>query len=128
MRVRQEDVMPFFPTIDLTPQVKMLLARGALTLNPGQWVRGEKGRGRFLRTDPRTGTAHVSWLRPGDDWKTASQRFHRACRKGYIGKYRGLYEFDKTNCTTAIPPLRWKVRAPVQMPLFGYRAKDAAHA
>jgi hypothetical protein len=120
--------MPYFPTIELTPQVKMLLARGALTLNPGQWVRGEKGRGRFLRTDPRTGTTYVSWLRPGDDWETASQRFHRACRKGYIGKYRGLYEFDKATRTADAPARREKVRVPVQMPLFAYKAKDAIHA
>ncbi|MBP2301023.1 hypothetical protein [Azospirillum picis] len=105
--------MPYFPTIELTPQVTMLLARGALTLNPGQWVRGEKGRGRFLRTDPRTGTPCVSWLRPGDDWESASQRFHRACRKGYVGKYRRLYEVDKARRTVALP---------------SYSAKEAAHA
>lgn len=130
--------MPYFPTIELTPQVRMLLARRALMLNPGQWVRSERGQGRFLRTDPRTGTTYVSWLRPGDDWETASQRFHRACRKGYIGKYRGLYEFDianrgRANRDTAnrnvdAPIRRERVRAPVQMPLFTYKAKDAAHA
>lgn len=87
--------MFYFPTIDLTPQVSMLLARGALRLNPGQWVRGERGRGRYLRTDPRTGVTYVSWLRPGDDWRTAADRFHRACRKGFIGKYRPLYEAEK---------------------------------
>lgn len=87
--------MPYMPTIDLTPQVSLLLARGALHLNPGQWVRGEKGRGRYLRTDPRTGTVYVSWLRPGDGWDQAAQRFHRACRKGFIGKYRPLYEAEK---------------------------------
>jgi len=87
--------MPYFPTIDLTPQVSLLLARGALHLNPGQWVRGEKGRGRYLRTDPRNGTTYVSWLRPGDDWETAAQRFHRACQKGFIGKYRANYEAEK---------------------------------
>lgn len=87
--------MPYFPTIDLTPQVSMLLARGALQLNPGQWVRGEKGRGRYLRTDPRTGVTYISWVRPGEDWRTAADRFHRACRKGFIGKYRPLYEAEK---------------------------------
>ncbi len=87
--------MPYFPTIELTPQVSMLLARGALQLSPGQWVRGEKGRGRYLRTDPRTGVTYISWVRPSDDWKTAADRFHRACRKGFIGKYRPLYEAEK---------------------------------
>ncbi|WP_431857752.1 hypothetical protein [Azospirillum sp.] len=87
--------MPYFPTIELTPQVSMLLARGALQLNPGQWVRGEKGRGRYLRTDPRTGVSYISWVRPGDDWRAAADRFHRACRKGFIGKYRPLYEAEK---------------------------------
>lgn len=88
--------MPYFPTIELTPQVSMLLARGALHLNPGQWVRSEgKGRGRYLRTDPRTGVTYVSWLRSGDDWQTAAERFHRACRKGFVGKYRPLYEAEK---------------------------------
>lgn len=87
--------MPYFPTIDLTPQVSLLLSRGALRLQPGQWVRGGKGRGRYLRTDPRTGVTYGSWVRPGDDWKTASDRFHRACRKGFIGKYRPLYDAEK---------------------------------
>ncbi len=87
--------MPYFPTIELTPQVSMLLARGALQLNPGQWVRGEKGRGRYLRTDPRTGVTYISWVRPGEDWRSAADRFHRACRKGFIGKYRPLYEAEK---------------------------------
>ena len=87
--------MSYFPIIDLTPQVSMLLARGALRLNPGQWVRGEKGRGRYLRTDPRTGITYVSWLRAGDDWRSAADRFHRACRKGFVGKYRPLYEAEK---------------------------------
>jgi hypothetical protein len=87
--------MSYFPTIDLTPQVSLLLSRGALRLQPGQWVRGEKGRGRYLRTDPRSGVTYVSWVRPGDDWKTASARFHRACRKGFVGKYRPLYDAEK---------------------------------
>ena len=95
--------MPYMPTIDLTPQLSMLLARGALQLNPGQWVRGEKGRGRYLRTDPRTGTTYVSWLRPGDGWDQAVQRFHRACQKGFIGKYRPLYEAEKARRGMARP-------------------------
>jgi hypothetical protein len=70
----------------------MLLSKGALRLQPGQWVAGEKGVGRYLRTDPRTGTTYVSWVRPGDDWTTQSQRFHRACVKGYVGKYASRYE------------------------------------
>ena len=84
--------MKYLPTIDLTPQVKLLLSRGALRLQPGQWVRGERGVGRYLRTDWRTGTSSVSWVRPDDDWTTQSQRFHRACVKGYVGKYRGNYD------------------------------------
>src|SRR5918995_1001549 len=48
--------------------------------------------GRYLRTDHRTGTTYVSWVRPGDDWTTQSQRFHRACVKGYVGKYASRYE------------------------------------
>ncbi len=70
----------------------MLLSKGALHLQPGQWVAGEKGIGRYLRTDHRTGTTYVSWVRPGDDWTTQSQRFHRACVKGYVGKYASRYE------------------------------------
>jgi hypothetical protein len=89
--------MRYFPTIDLTPQVKLLLARGALRLQPGQWVRSdEKGFGRFLRTDPRSGVSYVSWVRPEDDWETQAQRFHRACQKGFVGKYRPLYDAVKT--------------------------------
>jgi hypothetical protein len=84
--------MQYFPTIELTSQVSMLLASGALRLQPGQWVSGSKGRGRYLRTDPRTGTTYVSWIRPGEDWKTQSDRFHRACVKGFVGKYRPLYD------------------------------------
>ena len=63
--------MRFLPTIQLTSQVSMLLSKGALSLQPGQWVAGEKGIGRYLRTDHRTGTTYVSWVRPGDDWTTA---------------------------------------------------------
>jgi hypothetical protein len=84
--------MQYLPTIQLTPQVSMLLSKGALHLQPGQWVAGEKGIGRYLRTDHRTGTTYVSWVRPGDDWTTQSQRFHRACMKGYVGKYASRYE------------------------------------
>ncbi|UEM22526.1 hypothetical protein JL100_007195 [Skermanella mucosa] len=84
--------MRYLPTIDLTPQVSLLLSAGALHLQPGQWVTGDKGVGRYLRTDRRTGTTYVSWVRPGDDWKTQSQRFHRACMKGYVGKYGSRHE------------------------------------
>ena len=87
--------MQYLPTIELTPQVSLLLARGALRLQPGQWVRGEKGTGRYLRTNPLTGVSYISWLRPGDRWEDAAQRFHRACVKGFVGKYRPLYEFVK---------------------------------
>ncbi|WP_029009564.1 hypothetical protein [Azospirillum halopraeferens] len=87
--------MPYLPTIDITPQIALLLRHGALRLQPGQWVSGEKGRGRYLRTDPRTGVTYVSWVRPGDDWQSAAGRFRRACRKGFVGKYRPLYEAEK---------------------------------
>jgi hypothetical protein len=88
--------MRYFPTVDLTPQVKLLLARGALRLQPGQWVKSaEKGIGRYLRTDPRNGVSYVSWVRPEDDWATQAQRFHRACQKGYVGRYRPLYDAVK---------------------------------
>ncbi|HEY0524333.1 MAG TPA: hypothetical protein VGD08_13155 [Stellaceae bacterium] len=88
--------MRYFPTVDLTPQVKLLLARGALRLQPGQWVKSaERGVGRYLRTDPRNGVSYVSWVRPEDDWATQAQRFHRACRKGFVGKYRRLYDVVK---------------------------------
>ena len=85
--------MTFLPIIDLTPQVRLMLARGALRLSPGQWVRdAARGKGRYLRTDPRTGVSYVSWVRKGDSWADASARFHRACRNGFVGKYRPLYE------------------------------------
>lgn len=87
--------MPYLPTIELTPQVRLLLARGALRLQPGQWVRDEKGLGRYLRTDRRNGVSYVSRVRPGDDWRSQSNRFRRACRNGFVGKYRPLYEFVK---------------------------------
>ncbi|HSK41216.1 MAG TPA: hypothetical protein VK943_15725 [Arenibaculum sp.] len=87
--------MHYLPTIDLTPQVRLMLARGMLRLQPGQWVRGERGVGRYLRTDTRTGTSYVSWVRPGDTVETAAGRFHRACVKGYVGRYRPLYGVDR---------------------------------
>lgn len=87
--------MRYLPTIELTPQVSFLLSRGVLRLQPGQWVRGERGHGRFLRANPLTGTIYVSWVRPGDDWRTQAHRFHRACVKGFVGRYRPLYETVK---------------------------------
>jgi hypothetical protein len=96
--------MHYLPTIELTPQVQLLLSRGALRLQPGQWVRGEKGRGRYLRTDKRNGVNYVSWVRPGDDWENQSQRFHRACLKGFVGKYRPLYDFVRAQRDAARPP------------------------
>lgn len=84
--------MQFLPTLDLTPQLRMLLARGALRLQPGQWVRDERGVGRYLRTDTEKGVTYVSRVRPGDSWASASDRFHRACAKGFVGKYRPLYK------------------------------------
>lgn len=87
--------MHYLPTIELTAQVQALLSHGALRLQPGQWVKGERGRGRYLRTDRRNGVNYISWVRPGDDWSSQSQRFHRACLKGFVGKYRPRYEFVK---------------------------------
>lgn len=88
--------MQYFETIDLTSQVKRLLAQGALTLQPGQWVRdAERGVGRYLRTDRRTGVTYVSWKRPGETWETYGQRFHRACVKGFVGRYAPLYDIVK---------------------------------
>ncbi|HEV7372409.1 hypothetical protein [Arenibaculum sp.] len=85
--------MKYLPTIDLDPQVRLLLAHGALRLQPGQWVRDERGRvGRFLRTNGRTGSVHASWVRPDDTWASAAGRFHRACIKGFVGRYRPLYD------------------------------------
>jgi hypothetical protein len=88
--------MTYMPTIELTPQVRMMLAKGALTLAPGQWVRdAARGKGRYLRTDMRTGVTYVSWVRAGDTWEAAATRFHRACRNAYVGKYRRLYDAAK---------------------------------
>ena len=84
--------MQYLPTIDLTDQIRLLLARGALRLQPGQWVRENGDHGRYLRTNPSTGVTYVSWIRPGDRWEDAAQRFHRACVKGFIGKYAPLYD------------------------------------
>ena len=88
--------MQYFPTIDLTPQVRLLLARGALRLQPGQWVRDDGGaQGRYLRTNRQTGVTYVSWVRPDDRFEDAARRFHRACVKGFIGKYAPLYDVVK---------------------------------
>lgn len=84
--------MQYLPTIDLTDQMKLLLARGALRLQPGQWVRGERGVGRYLRTDLNKGVNYVSWVRPDDSFASHSQRFHRACEKGFVGKYAARYD------------------------------------
>ena len=87
--------MQYFPTIDLTPQVRMLLAGGALRLQPGQWVREGESRGRYLRTSPRTGVTYVSWVRPDDRFDDAARRFHRAGVKGFVGRYAPLYDAVK---------------------------------
>lgn len=89
--------MKFRPTVELTPETTRRLATGQLTLQPGQWVKGAKGRGRYLRTNPRTGVNYVSWVRKGDDWQSQAERFHRACIKGFVGKYRALYDTGTTD-------------------------------
>ena len=87
--------MRYLPTIDLTPQTRMLLARGALRLQPGQWVRDGAARGRFLRTNSRNGATYVSWVRPRERWADHVRRFHRACVKGFVGRYAPLYDAVK---------------------------------
>ena len=88
--------MTYFPTIELDGQTLLLLSRGALRLQPGQWVRSKtRGRGRYLRTNPRTGSTSVCWVRPGEDFDAFTQRFHRACMKGFVGRYAPRYEAAK---------------------------------
>ena len=38
---------------------------------------------------------YVSWVRPDDRFDDAAQRFHRACVKGFVGKYAPLYDAVK---------------------------------
>ncbi len=83
--------MRYLPAIELTDQVRLLLAHDALRLQPGQWVSAGTARGRYLRTDPRRATTYVNWVRPHDTWKDQADRFHRACVKGYVGRYAALY-------------------------------------
>lgn len=83
--------MQYLPTIELTPQIELLLTRGALRLQPGQWVEEGGRRGRYLRTNPRTGVTSACWLRPGESFADQAQRFHRACVKGFVGRYAALY-------------------------------------
>ncbi len=87
--------MLYLPAIELTGQVQTLLAQGALRLQPGQWVvRGDQ-RGRYLRTNRRTGVSYFAWERPHESWKQQTQRFHRACIKGFVGKYAPYYDVVK---------------------------------
>jgi hypothetical protein len=57
--------MQYLPTIDLTPQIRLLLAKRALRLQPGQWVRENGARGR----DGRALAAQAEAVRDpvGDD-------------------------------------------------------------
>ncbi len=87
--------MKFLPAIELTGQARMLLAHGALRLHPGQWVIENGKRGRYLRTNRRTGVSYFAWERADESWHEQAQRFHRACVKGYIGKYAPYYELAK---------------------------------
>jgi hypothetical protein len=38
---------------------------------------------------------YVSWVRPEDRWADHVQRFHRACVKGFVGRYAPLYDAVK---------------------------------
>jgi hypothetical protein len=87
--------MKFLPAIELTGQARMLLAHGALRLQPGQWIIENGVRGRYLRTNRRTGVSYFSWERPEESWSQQAQRFHRACVKGFVGKYAPYYEVVK---------------------------------
>jgi len=59
--------MKFLPAIELTGQMRALLAHGALRLHPGQWVVEDGQRGRYLRTNRRTGVSYVAWQRPQEN-------------------------------------------------------------
>lgn len=85
--------MRYFPTIDVTDQTRMLLSSGALRLQPGQWVVENGRRGRYLRTNLRTAVSYFSWERSDENWRAQVQRFHRACVKGFVGKYAPAYEY-----------------------------------
>ena len=87
--------MKFLPAIELTGQMRALLAHGALRLQPGQWVVENGRRGRYLRTNRRTGVSYVAWRRPQENWRAQAQRFHRACVKGFVGKYAPYYQPKK---------------------------------
>ena len=87
--------MKFLPTIELTGQMRTLLAHGALRLQPGQWITESGRRGRYLRTNRRTGVSYVAWERSGESWDAQARRFHRACVKGFVGKYAPAYELVK---------------------------------
>jgi hypothetical protein len=52
-------------------------------------------RGRYLRTNRRTGVSYFAWERPDESWNAQARRFHRACVKGFVGKYAPSYEIVK---------------------------------
>lgn len=79
--------MRYMPAIELTPDIRRLLAGGALRLQPGQWLTDGGARGRYLRVNRRTGTPHVCWTRPGERFADQTARFHRACVKGFVGRH-----------------------------------------
>jgi hypothetical protein len=93
--------MKFFPVIELDEQMRELLALGALRLQPGQWVSERGRRGRYLRTNRRTGVSYFAWERPEESWDAQARRFHRACVKGFVGKYAPYYEAVKALRETA---------------------------
>jgi hypothetical protein len=87
--------MKFLPAIELSGPLRTLLAQGALRLQPGQWVVENGRRGRYLRTNRRTGVSYFAWERPEESWRAQAQRFHRACVNGFVGKYARYYELAK---------------------------------
>ncbi len=44
---------------------------------------------------------YVSWVRPHDRWDDHVRRFHRACVKGFVGRYASLYDTVKAARETA---------------------------
>lgn len=87
--------MKYLPAIEMSAELRTLLAHGALRLNPGQWVIENGRRGRYLRTNYRTGVSYFAWEEPSESWRDQASRFHRACVKGFVGKYAPYYDLVK---------------------------------